>query len=191
MCRRLLLLYLPRHERASTILLLQQRAAIHWRPHPSSSVRHGENSWNHTIRTSINLHGKESKSRFLPTYKDEPTRKAELDRRRHRKEVEKYAKEAFRGLLFPFGMMGKAIASTVAKTVSKEGRRLDKVLNQAQRLIRKDKRAVAELSEPVVVGSEFSQSRSTITVNGKKTEVVQASFSSVGFSAERNRNFDC
>jgi len=117
---------------------------------------------------------------LVPSFKDAPTRKAELDRRRHRQEIEKEAKEAFRGAPFPFGMMGKAIASQVGKTFRKEGRKLDKVLNQAQRLIKNDERAVAALGEPVVVGNEFSQSSSTIIVNGKKTERVEAAFEVLG-----------
>jgi len=121
-------------------------------------------------------------SHLVPSmwFKDQKTHLAEMDRRRHRKEVEKEVKQAFRGTPFPFRMAANALASKVGKSVRKEGRKLDKLLNQAQQLIAMDERVLFELGEPIVVGNEFSQSASTRIVNGKKTERVQASFEVLG-----------
>lgn len=94
--------------------------------------------------------------------------------------MELQTKNAFRGAPFPFRMIGNAVASNVAKTFRKEGRKLDQVLNQAQKLIGTHETAVGLLGAPVVVGNEFSQSSTTRIVNGKKSERVAASFEVLG-----------
>lgn len=121
-------------------------------------------------------------NRLLPSnwFKDEETLEAEIERRHHRRAIEKEAKQAFRGAPFPFRMIGNAVASQVGKTVRREGRKLDRVLNQAQRLIQADDRAVAELGAPVVVGTEFSHSSSATTINGKRTQRDAVGFEVLG-----------
>ena len=93
---------------------------------------------------------------------------------------------------------GNAMASQVGKTVRREGRKLDRMLNQAQKLIQADARAVAELGSPVVVGTEFSHSSSTTTVNGKRTqrdavgfEVLGSRRSGVGSLIAEKKNKPC
>lgn len=80
-------------------------------------------------------------------------------------------------------MMGKLIkplvsnmAGSIAQAMEEQSRQMSDVLGDARRLIVQDSRATDYLGEPIEVGSPFSQSSSTVSVNGKTRSSVQASF---------------
>lgn len=108
--------------------------------------------------------------------KDDETRKGELERRRERMELRREMKQTFRGAPFPIRVVGNMITSRVGNAMGKEGRKVEVLLRDAQRLIGADEAVWAALGEPIMTGRVFSQSSSTATVNGKKSMKVEASF---------------
>lgn len=80
-------------------------------------------------------------------------------------------------------MMGKLIkplvssmAGNIAQAMEDQSRQMSDLLGDARGLIVQDSRALDNLGEPIEMGSPFSQSSSTMSVNGKTRSSIQASF---------------
>ncbi len=80
-------------------------------------------------------------------------------------------------------MMGKLIkplvssmAGNIAQAMEEQSRQMSDLLGDARGLIVQDNRALDNLGEPIEMGSPFSQSSSTMSVNGKTRSSIQASF---------------
>lgn len=78
-------------------------------------------------------------------------------------------------------MMGKmvkplisSVAGNLAQAMEEQTRSMNEVLDNARDLIVRDGRAIEFLGEPIEVGSPFSQSSSSISVNGKTSSSIQA-----------------
>lgn len=108
--------------------------------------------------------------------KDDATRRGELERRRQRTEIHQAMKQAFRGAPLPVRAVGNMISSGVGKVMGKEGRKVESLLTDAQRLIAADETMCYVLGEPITTGRMLSQSSSTVTINGKKSIEIKASF---------------
>jgi hypothetical protein len=85
-------------------------------------------------------------------------------------------KQAFRGASFPVRAVGNMISFGVGKAMGKEGRKVEVLLKDAQRLIRADETVCYILGEPLTTGRMLSQSSSKVTVNGKTRIEIEASF---------------
>jgi len=80
-------------------------------------------------------------------------------------------------------MMGKMIkpiissaVGSLAEAVEEQSRQMSDLLDDARMYIVSDQVAISELGEPIEVGSPFSQSSSTMSVNGKTKSSINASF---------------
>jgi len=76
-------------------------------------------------------------------------------------------------------MMGKLIipiVSKLAQTIREQGQIMNDVLNEAKELIINDDKAVSVLGSSIKVGSPFSQSSSSTSINGRSTTKIQTSF---------------
>ncbi len=80
-------------------------------------------------------------------------------------------------------MMGKlikplvsSVAGNIAQAMEEQSRQMSDLLGDARGLIVQDSRALDNLGEPIEMGSPFSQSSSTMSVNGKTRSSIQASF---------------
>lgn len=80
-------------------------------------------------------------------------------------------------------MMGKmikpiisSIAGNLAETMAEQSRQMKDILDDARGLIVQDNQAIQLLGEPIEIGSPFSQSSSTMSVNGQTRSNIQASF---------------
>jgi len=86
-------------------------------------------------------------------------------------------------LPLPFRMAGRMMApllSNMAKEMAEQTRQVDDLLEEAQRRIANDSSLVQQLGEPLQVSKPFSQSSSTMVVNGKSSTKIQANFQVVG-----------
>jgi len=79
-------------------------------------------------------------------------------------------------------MMGKmvkplisSIVGNLAQAMEEQTQSMNEVLDNARDLIVRDGRAIEFLGEPIEVGSPFSQSSSSVSVNGKTSSSIQAS----------------
>ncbi len=80
-------------------------------------------------------------------------------------------------------MMGKmispilsSVAGNLAEAMEEQSRQMEDMLNDARMYIVSDRDAVNALGEPVEVGSPFSQSSSSMNVNGRTSSRINASF---------------
>ena len=119
----------------------------------------------------------------LPFLKSEKETKAAIERKQVKNEVKGGIDTMLKDAPLGVRMMGKmiapiigSVASNLAEAAAEQGRQMEELLNEAQTLIMLDDQAVQLLGEPIQVGSPFSQSSSTTTINGKTTKNIQASF---------------
>lgn len=120
-------------------------------------------------------------------FKTDEEKKAELARKRVKDEISGGLTEVLKDAPLAVRMMGKMIAPLASKLVSglsetmkEQADRMEVLLDDARSLIVSDPAASDALGEPIVVGSPFSQSSSTMNVNGRTTSRVQASFEVMG-----------
>lgn len=125
---------------------------------------------------------KKAKS-VLPFLKSEKETKAAIERKQVKSEVKGSIDTMLKDAPLGIRMMGKmiapiigSVASNLAEAAAEQGRQMEDLLNEAQTLIMLDDQAVQLLGEPIQVGSPFSQSSSTMSINGKTTKNIQASF---------------
>jgi hypothetical protein len=78
-------------------------------------------------------------------------------------------------------MMGKmvkplisSVVGNLAQAMEEQTQSMNEVLDNARDLIVRDGRAIEFLGEPIEVGSPFSQSSSSMSVNGKTSSSIQA-----------------
>lgn len=130
---------------------------------------------------------KDKMKSFVPFLKTEEQKTAAIQRQERKDEVtggiDKMLKDAPLGIR----MMGKMIApiigkvaSNLAEAVAEQSRAMEDLLNDAQTFIMMDAQALQQLGEPIQVSMPFSQSSSTMSVNGKTTKNIQSSFQVTG-----------
>lgn len=80
-------------------------------------------------------------------------------------------------------MMGKmispiisSVAGNMAEAMEEQSRQMSDLLSDARMYIVSDSVVIQDLGEPIEVGSPFSQSSSSMNVNGKTTSRINASF---------------
>jgi len=89
----------------------------------------------------------------------------------------------FKDMPFPIRMAGKMMApllSRVSEEMAEQSRAAQDMLEEAKARLVNDAALRRQLGEPIQVGSPFSQSSSSVSINGKSTTKVQASFQVVG-----------
>lgn len=100
------------------------------------------------------------------------------------KDIERGISALLKDTPFPiriFGRMISPLVSSMADQISEQTRLLDDVLDEAQNMILSDSKAAMALGGSAIkFGSPFSQSSSTVSINGKSTTNINASFPARG-----------
>lgn len=126
---------------------------------------------------------------FFPTnwFKSDEEKRRELARKKAKEEITGGISEVLKDAPLPVRMMGKMVggmisnvASGLAEAAAEQGRRMEELMDDARRLIVADGAVVDALGEPIVIGAPFSQSSSTVSINGKTTIQIQTSFEVMG-----------
>jgi hypothetical protein len=140
-----------------------------------------DDDWSNLKRSAGNLvkKGAEKLKSILPFGKTEEEKQAAI--------IKKEQKEAFNSMFkdmpFPIRMAGKMIApllSKVGEEIAEQSRAAQGILDEARVRLVNDSALRQKLGEPLQVGSPFSQSSSSMSINGKSTTKVQASFQVIG-----------
>lgn len=127
----------------------------------------------------------ETSKSFLPKSwlsKNDEQKESQIIGRRNDdgRDIEKGISALLKNTPFPVRMLGKMIApivSSMAEQLSEQSRVLDDVLVEAQNMILLDSKATTALGgRSIEFGSPFSQSSSTVSINGKSTTNIKASF---------------
>lgn len=140
-----------------------------------------DDDWSNLKRSAGNLvkKGAEKIKSILPFRKTEEEKRAAMIK----KEQKEALNSMFKDLPFPIRMAGKMIApllSKVGEEIAEQSRAAQGVLDEARVRLVNDDALRQKLGEPLQVGSPFSQSSSSMSINGKSTTKLQASFQVVG-----------
>lgn len=140
-----------------------------------------DDDWSNLKRSAGNLvkKGAEKIKSILPFRKTEEEKRAAMIK----KEQKEALNSMFKDLPFPIRMAGKMIApllSKVGEEIAEQSRAAQGVLEAARVRLVNDDALRQKLGEPLQVGSPFSQSSSSMSINGKSTTKLQASFQVVG-----------
>ena len=140
-----------------------------------------DDDWANLKRSAGNLvkKGAEKIKSILPFGKSEEEKQAAMIKREQKEALNSMMKD----LPFPIRMAGKMIApllSNVAEELAEQSRAAQGVLEEARGRLVNDDALRRELGEPLQVGQPFSQSSSSMSINGKSTTKVQASFQVTG-----------
>lgn len=140
-----------------------------------------DDDWETLKRSAGNLVKKagEKIMGILPFGKTEEQKQAEIIKKERKAEIQ----SLFRDLPFPIRMAGRMITpllNNVAEEIAEQSRAAQDVLEEARLRLVNDASLIQKLGEPLQVGQPFSQSSSTMIINGKSSAKVQASFQVVG-----------
>lgn len=140
-----------------------------------------DDDWSNLKRSAGNLvkKGAEKIKSILPFGKTEEEKQAAMIKREQKEALNSMMKD----LPFPIRMAGKMIApllSNVAQELAQQSKAAQGVLEEARVRLVNDDALISELGEPLQVGQPFSQSSSSMSINGKSTTKVQASFQVAG-----------
>jgi len=153
-------------------------------PHCASAVRlySSSNSNNNNNNNNVFEKLKDTAKGFLP--RNWGKSKGEIERRdKVRNEVSGGISELFKDAPLPVRLMGSMIApivstmaSGLAESMKAQAREMEDLLDDARRYIVRDEAASRLLGDTIDVQAPFSQSSSSMSVNGKMSSRVQASF---------------
>ena len=120
-------------------------------------------------------------------FQTDEEKQAALERKRVKQEVKGSIQQVLKDAPLPVKMLGGMIApllssvmSTVAEQVGEQQRAMDALLEDARVYLVRDFVASQALGEPITVSAPFSQSSSTVMINGKTTTNIQATFNVMG-----------
>jgi hypothetical protein len=120
---------------------------------------------------------------FLPFLKSEDEKRAEIIKRERKGEITGGINEMLRDMPLPVRMLGRIVSPLLARAaeeMAEQSRQAEDLVEEARVRLVNDPVVVERLGEPVRVGQPFSQSSSTISINGRTTATVQASFPVAG-----------
>jgi len=130
--------------------------------------------------------------RVLPWnwFKSDEERKAEIERKKVRKEISGGITELLKDAPLPVRMFGGLVGplfssamSGLAESMKEQQQTIDSLLEDAAAYLNGDDAVVQLLGgDPVSVGSPFSQSSSTTSINGKSTTRIDMAFPVTGRS---------
>lgn len=155
------------------------------RLYSSSGGGDGDDDWGALKKAAGNIVRKTRNkiSKIIPFVKSDDEKQEQITRRDRRNEIKGGLNTALKDAPLPIRMMGRMIApllSRAAEQMAEQGRQANELLEEARRRITDDADVTRELGEPVQVGRPFSQSSSTMVVNGKSAARVQSVFQVAG-----------
>lgn len=116
-------------------------------------------------------------------FKTEKEEQLAIERNRAKDEISGGLKEILKDAPLPIKILGGMIAPIMSKVVSSIGQsmkeqqsKMDELLQDARTKMVRDPAVAQALGEPIEVQAPFSQSSSTMSINGKSTMRTQVSF---------------
>lgn len=109
--------------------------------------------------------------------------RAEMVKKERKDEIKGGINAMLKDLPLPIRMLGRMVTPLLARAadeIAEQTRQIQDMLDEAQVRLANDSTVVENLGEPIQVGSPFSQSSSTMSINGKSTSKVMASFPVAG-----------
>lgn len=149
-----------------------------------SSQNSNDNGSGGVLSTIKNAAKSVAKS-VLPSswFQSEKEKQAAIERKRVKEEVSGGMSELLKDAPLPVRMMGKMMGplvssamSTMAESMAEQQQTVQDYLTQATMYLETDESVIRVLGEPVQVGSPFSQSSSTSSINGQTTTRVEIGF---------------
>jgi len=119
----------------------------------------------------------------VPFGKSEEERRAELVQKQRKEEITGGINSMLKDMPLPVRMMGRMVSPLLARAadeIAEQSRQAQDLLDEAQFRLVNDPVIAENLGQPVQVGMPFSQSSSTMSINGRTTARVQASFEVAG-----------
>ena len=143
--------------------------------------KENDDDWSQLKRSAGNLvkKGASKLKSILPFGKSEEEKRAAI----MKKEQKAAINSMFKDMPFPIRMAGKMIApllSKVGEEFAEQSRAAQDLMEEARKRLVNDAALSQQLGEPLQVGQPFSQSSSSMSINGKSTTKVQASFQVAG-----------
>ena len=116
-------------------------------------------------------------------FQSEEEKQRAIERKRIQNEVKGSIQEVLKDAPLPVKMLGSMFGplmssamSSMADSLAEQQRTAEDYLSQARLFIQSDEAVTRIIGEPVQVGSPFSQSSSTSSINGKTTKRVELGF---------------
>jgi len=166
--------------------LPQTRVQLHQRPTTSrlffSQQQDNDNDWQTFKRAGGNLLKKGvGKIKSLIPFGEET--RAEMIKKERKEEITSGLNTMLKDMPLPIRMMGRMVSPLLARAaeeIAEQTAQARDMLDEARIRLADDSGLAEELGGPLRVGEPFSQSSSTMVVNGRSTARVQASFQVVG-----------
>jgi hypothetical protein len=109
----------------------------------------------------------------------EEERKAEIVRKEMQNDISSGIQSMLKDAPLAIRMVGSLVApllSSLTSAVQEQQRQTENLLDEARSFILSNENALSDLGEPITVQPPFSQSSSSVTINGKSSSQVVASF---------------
>jgi len=116
---------------------------------------------------------------LIPFTKTEEEKRADIVKKETKQGINTMLKDA----PLPIRMMGRMVAPLLARAageMAEQSKQAQDMLEEARMRLVNDPVLAETLGEPLQVGQPFSQSSSTMVINGKRSARVQASFQVAG-----------
>lgn len=141
--------------------------------------------WETFKRAGANLlaKGAEKVKSLLPFGKSDEEKRADIIKKERKEEITGGIQTLLKDLPLPIRMMGRMVTPLLARAaeeIAEQTQQAQDVFEEARIRLMNDPYIVESLGNPIQVGQPFSQSSSTVVINGQRSATVRASFPVVG-----------
>ncbi|KAL7426260.1 hypothetical protein ACHAXH_000492 [Discostella pseudostelligera] len=141
--------------------------------------------WETFKRAGANLlaKGAEKVKSFLPFGKSEEEKRADIIKKERKEEITGGIQTLIKDLPLPIRMMGRMVTpllTRAAEEIAEQTQQAQDVFEEARVRLMNDPYIAESLGTPIQVGQPFSQSSSTVVINGQRSATVRASFPVAG-----------
>ena len=120
---------------------------------------------------------------ILPFGKTEEEKQAQLAKKQRKEDIKGGINSMLKDMPLPVRLMGRMVAplmSRAAEQIAEQSQQAADMVEDARFRIMNDPAVVSKLGSPIQVGQPFSQSSSTMVINGRSSARVNASFQVAG-----------
>ena len=148
---------------------------------PLFTQKDDDSDWEAFKKAGKNLarKGVDKVKSLLPFLKSDDEKRSDMIKKERKGEITGGINAMLRDMPLPIRMLGRAIAPLMARAAEQmadQSRQVQDMLEEARIRLVNDPIVIENLGEPIQVGQPFSQSSSTISINGRTTATVTASF---------------
>lgn len=141
--------------------------------------------WETFKRAGANLlaKGAEKVKSLLPFGKSEEEKRADIIKKERKEEITGGIQTLIKDLPLPIRMMGRMVTpllTRAAEEIAEQTQQAQDVFEEARVRLMNDPYIAESLGTPIQVGQPFSQSSSTVVINGQRSATVRASFPVAG-----------